>query len=684
MFLQNLLRKDKMPRPPQTQSLERKRLLFLSLFIFLLFSILIIQFYHIQIIEGDKWSKVADRQHYFVVNEPFIRGTFISNTAINKGHPEAPQSFVFDVQKFHLYADPLSIPPEYRLELVNHLSTILGSETTNPDVLMTHLSKKSHSRKLAMWLDKERHDAVLSWWTPFAKQYKIPRNALFFMSDYQRSYPFGKLLGQVLHTIQNVKDEATSQALPTGGLELYFNKYLKGTQGKRLLMRSPRNSLETGDVISQPQHGANIHLTINHCLQAILEDEIEKGVKNSKAKSGWAAMMNPYTGEILALAQYPFFFPEDYQRYFNDPTLIEHTKVKALTDANEPGSIMKPITLAVALKANAELLRRNEEPLFDPEEMMPTSNSQFFGRKKPLKDTHFHSFLNMNMALQKSSNIYMARLVEKIIQRLGKEWYREVLQEDFGLGRKTGLELPSESPGLLPRIGVKHPNGTYEWSVSTPYSMAMGHNIQVNSLQVLRAYAIFANGGYLVNPTLVRKIVQTFPDDSKEVLIDNTLHHPRHFVMNEKDTKRILTAMKYTTKFGGTAKRADVWGYTEAGKTGTADKVVHGAYDPHFVCSSFVGIVPVNDPAFVLIVAIDEPEYGYEPGVGRKHMGGICAAPVFKDIAQRSLEYLGIAPDDPYGYPVGDPRYDSQKADWLPEIRQLQEKYEKWNKDGGK
>lgn len=664
-----------------TNQAERKRLLYLSLFIFTLFSLLIIQFYTIQIIEGDKWSGVADRQHYFIVNEPFMRGTFISNTSIKKGHPEVPQSFVIDVQKFHLYADPVSINPDFREEVAENLSSILNLDEEGKKELAANFNRKSRSRKLAMWLDKETYDAIFSWWTPFARANKIPRNALFFVSDYQRSYPFGKILGQVLHTIQKVKDETTSQALPTGGLELYFNKYLQGKQGKRRLMRSPRNSLETGEVISIPQNGADIHLTINHCLQAIAEEEVEKGVRKSKAKAGWAVMMDPHTGEVLALAQYPFFSPPDYQRYFNNDALIEHTKVKSLTDAHEPGSVMKPITMAVALKANEVLIARGEKPIFDPEEMLPTSNPQFPGRKKPLKDTHFHSFLNMDMALQKSSNIYVARLAEKIVQRLGKEWYRQTLYDDFGFGQKTGIELPSESAGLLPRVGFKHPNGTYEWSVSTPYSLAMGHNIQANSLQILRAIAVFANGGNLVKPTLVRKIVKTNPDGTQEILVDNTIdeQRPKKRVISEDRARQIVTSMKYATKTGGTCKRADVWGYTEAGKTGTGDKVVNGKYDPHFVCSQFVGIVPAKNPAFVLVVAMDEPEYGYEQGVGRKHMGGICAAPVFKEIAQRSLEYLGIAPDDPYGYPAGDPRYDSQKADWLPEIRQLQEKYEKWN-----
>ena len=665
---------------------DRKRLLCLSLAISLFFAVLIAQFYHIQISDRLKWSKLADRHLYFIVKEPFMRGVFISNTAIKKGHPETPLHFVIDVQKYHLYIDPISIPLEHRDTVSQMIAKVLSLDEQATKNLRTQFDRNTHSRKLNMWLDKDVHDQIMHLWLPYATKNKIPRNAVFFIHDYQRSYPFGKLLGQVLHTIQDVKDEATQQALPTGGLELYFNKYLQGKQGKRRLMRSPRNALETAEVIDTPVHGADIHLTINHCLQAIAEEEIAKGVKKSRAKSGWAVMMDPYTGEILALAQYPFFSPAEYQRYFNDPELIENTKVKAITDANEPGSIMKPITIGIALMANDELAKRNAPPLFNPQEMVPTSNSKFAGRGKPLKDTHFHAFLNMDLAIQKSSNIYVARLAEKIVQTLGSGWYHDVLYRDFGFGAKTGIELPAESNGLLPTPGKKHPNGAMEWSKGTPYTLAMGHNIQASSLQILRAIAVFANGGYLVKPTLVRKIVRQQPDGSQVVLVDNTTKERREqfpHVVSEKIVQQVLTSMKFTTKIGGTARRADIWGYSEAGKTGTGDKAINGVYCPKFVCSSFVGIAPASKPVFVLIVAMDEPEYVYLPGIGKNHMGGTCAAPVFSEIGRRSLEYLGIPPDDPFGYPVGDPRSDMKKADWMPEIKQIQQLYDKWNSETG-
>lgn len=670
--------------PPSSS--QFKSMAILAIVIFVLFAILIAQFFRIQIVEHQKWTELANRQHFFVVKEPFLRGKFFSNTSIKRGHPESEQAFVIDLQRFHLFIDPESIPKKHRKPVAEFLIKKLDVPAPLSSSFKQQFNRKSRSRKLAMWLDHELRDQLLSWWLPYAKQHKIPRNALYFVTDYQRSYPFGKLLGQLLHTIQFNKDEKTLQAIPTGGLELYFNKTLQGKQGKRLLMRSPRNAFETGEVIAQPVNGADVYLTVNHSLQSIAEEELARGVKKCKAKSGWAVMMNPFTGEILALAQYPFFYPAEYPRFFSDKELIKLTQVQAVTDALEPGSVMKPITLAIALKANDELKKRGEKPLFFPHQKFATSNGRFPGRPKPLKDTRLHNFLNFDMALQKSSNIYVARLAEAIVARLGKDWYRNVLSESFGFGRKTQIELPAESAGLLPTPGKKHPNGTLEWSAATPYSLAMGHNIQVNSIQLLRAYAVFANGGFLVKPTLIRKIIRNSPDGKQEIIIDKTqakLAENAPLVLSSEIVTQIVNAMKYITKNGGTAPRGNIWGYTEAGKTGTANKISDGHYSENKYCATFIGFCPVKEPQFVLLVTMDEPEYGYVPGIGKQHHGGNNSAPVFREIAARSLEFLGIPPDDPYGYPKGDPRHDSNKADWLKEAQTLQDLYESWNKGAG-
>ncbi|MFZ0564790.1 MAG: penicillin-binding protein 2 [Chlamydiales bacterium] len=661
---------------------ENRRIVMLALSMFVLFALLIAQYFKIQILEGEKWTKEALAQHEFIVTVPFKRGAFYSNVSVKQGHPQNPQPLVFDVTKFHLYIDPLSIPKEHQNEIAERLIEMTQIDPQK----RKEFELNSRSRRLASWLDMSSKEEILSWWRSFAKQKKISPNAIYFVTDYQRCYPFGKLLGQSLHTIQERKDETTYEAIPTGGLESYFNDYLKGKLGKRKLMRSPLNHLEIDKVIEAPQDGADVYLTIDHNIQAIVEEELEKGVQAAKAKGGWAVMMNPHNGEIMALAQYPFFNPTEYRDFFNDPEKIEITKTKAITDAYEFGSILKPITMAICLKANADLVKQGKEKLFDPEEKVDTTRTIFPGRKgRPLRDLVPCRSMNMYMAFQKSSNIYMAQIVERVVQALGNSWYRKELVETFGFGQKTGIELPSEAIGQIPTPGKLHPSGAPEWSLSTPFSLAMGYNMLATSLQILRAYAVFANGGYLVLPTLVRKIVK---NDEDKVLVDHTNpervnHFPK--VLDEEIACEVLKGTKFSTKPGGSGRLAAVNGYTEAGKTSTAEKSEKGVYSKTKHVSSFIGMSPANlEPTvptqFVLIVTLDEAAAILLEGGIKNHLGGRCAAPVFQKIAKRTLEYLGVPPDDPHGYPVGDPRWDPEKADWMKEVRELKFLYEKWNK----
>lgn len=650
----------------------RKRILFLSFAVFFLLSVLVIQFFRVQIIDGEYWLQLARKQHYFSIKEPFERGKFLANTSLKKGASDDPVYLVYDVPKFHLYADPMSIPAEYHAEIAFRLKEKAPLSDKEREQLLKQLSKRSRSRKLAMWLDRADRERIAEWWRPYAKKRKLPINALYFVDDFQRSYPFGKLMGQVLQTIQAQKDEETHQAMPTGGLELSLNDYLQGKQGKRLLMRSPRNALEVGSVVQPPQNGADVHLTINHVIQSIVEEELEVGVRQAKAKGGWAVMMQPQTGEILALAQYPFFYPADYKRYFTDPELAAHTRLRAVTDANEPGSVMKPLTLAILLEANKELKAKGEKPIFHPEDKIASSDGHFPGRKQPITDTRVHKYLNMKLALKKSSNIYLARLIQKTVETLGDQWYHDQLQEMFGFGIKTGVELPAESRGVLPRPG-KMTGKFLEWSKPTPFSLSFGYNLQANTIQLARAYSVLANGGYLVQPTLVKKITR-----EGQAVVDNTKLAKRR-VVDKSIIDQVLDALQFTSLEGGTARFGKIPLYTQGAKTGTARKIENGTYTKKKHVASYVGFAPLKKAEFVLIVCVDEPEVYFVPGKGNNNHGSICAAPIFREIGKRTLAYLGVSPDDPFGYPQGDPRYDPEKAAGVVENRKLQEMYETWN-----
>ncbi len=658
---------------------ERKRLALVFVGLFFLFAVLIVQFYRIQILEHQKWNKIAASQHFITVEEPARRGLFYPNDSLRVAPGGAISPFVIDIPKFHLYIDPISIPSQHRAAIIEKLLLILRLEDKEKQKLIKQFDKKSRSRKLVMWIGQKTHEEIVQWWNAFAKQKKIARNAVFFVQDWKRSYPYGKLLGQVLHTVRDDRDPKTHRGIPTGGLETIFDKVLAGKDGKRQIMRSPRHPLDEGRLVVPPEHGADVYLTIDHTIQAIAEEEIEKAVLKTGATGGWAMLMDPYTGEILAFAQYPFFKPASYRQFFNNPKLLDDTKVKGITDPYEPGSIFKPVTIACGLLANAELAKQGKPPLFSIQEKIPTWPKSYPGRSKIMKEMgRSHRFLNMYLGMQKSSNNYMATIANRIIDHLGVSWYRSCLQDVFGFGLKTGVELPGESCGLVPRPGKKHPNGALEWSPATPYSLAIGHNILANGLQMMRAYAILANGGFEVRPTLVRKIVKSDQKGEEIILLDNTVPRQRKRVLPLEVVTEVVKAMKYVTK-GGSGSRGDIYGYTEVGKTGTSEKVVNGVYSKKNHVSTFLGFAPLSKPRFVLLIAIDEPEYKYIPGVGWNERAGICAAPVFREIGSRVLEYLGVEPDDPYGYPSGDPRHNKEKADWNKEVKELAELCKRWN-----
>jgi cell division protein FtsI (penicillin-binding protein 3) len=631
------------------------------------FGVVLLQFYRLQILQHEDWAARARRQHEILIAEHAPRGRFFANTAVLAAHSLEPVPLVHDVSKYHLWIDPSAIPEAVRSSFVDGLNRFLRSDTLQSDV-----QKKTRNRRIAMWLDSDAKCLIESWWKQFAAQRHLPRNALYFSEDAQRSHPYGKLAGQLLHTIRDFKDEETQQGLPTGGLELTLDRYLQGQPGKRKFLRSPLHILDEGELIKEALPGADIELTINHILQSAAEEALEKGVLRAKAKAGWAIIIEPYTGEILALAQYPFFDPSRYRDYFSSPQLMSQTRVRAILDLNEPGSVMKPFTIALALQANWERHQQGLPPLLYPDEKIPVAPRSFPGRSKVLKDVKTFRYLNMDMAIQKSSNVYMGTVAQRLVEQMGPEWMLNQLAH-LGFGQKTGVELLGEIAGKLPRLGVSH-KGRPEWSGSTPYSLAMGHGLGSTSLQVARAYCALANGGYLVRPSLVRRITRNHPANGKEILLDNEQRRhadPLPRVLHPEVCRRVVHSLRFACSKNGGGKRAVVPGYSCAGKSGTAEKVVDGRYSKDHNFSSFVGIIPAKRPRLVILVGIDEPAPVFLPGEGRNTLGGACAAPVFREIAENALTALGVAGDEPEGRP--------SEADWLKEVQSLQSLLERWN-----
>ena len=249
----------------------------------------------------------------------------------------------------------------------------------------------------------------------------------------------------------------------------------------------------------------------------------------------------------------------------------------------------------------------------------------------------------------------------------------------LALDAKAASNSLQKQSALFPRLAKNTPAARLNGRRQLLFSIAFGYNILVNSFQMLRSYAVLANGGFDVQPTLVQKIIKKNQDGTSTVIFDHAQQKKLQRILDPNVADQVVNLMKLVTKPGGTASKADIYGYTEAGKTGTTEKIAGGTYSKNIHYSSFIGFTPAKNPRFVLYIGIDEPESKYVPGLGKNQMGGNCAAPAFREIAARTLEYLGVEPDDPFGYPSGDPRHNAEKADLFHKLQALKLLYEKWN-----
>jgi cell division protein FtsI (penicillin-binding protein 3) len=456
------------------------------------------------------------------------------------------------------------------------------------------------------------------------------------------------MAGSLIQTLGAQEGLRGPERFPSGGLEKRFDSFLKGKNGALVSFRTPKGRLDDFKIIKKPQDGSDLYLTIHPLIQTVVEEQLKNAVELAEAKGGWAIMMDPYTGALMSLAQYPQLDLLDPSKLLDDPIKKEYLQMKCLTDPFEPGSIIKPFTMLTCLKANRVLVEKKQSPCFFPSEKMACLDGRFPGRKNPIKDVHAYNFLDMQMALQKSSNIYMAKSIHKVIQALGDDFYAKTLKEMCDFGKKTTLNLGAESSGFVPTPHKKTKTLRPEWSTPTPYSLAMGYNLLATSLQMTKAFAMIANGGFLVEPYLVEKIVKKQESGIDEVLFDQALIPKKKITkIDEEDCSLVKMAMRYALMPGGTAFRARIPGYSCAGKTATTEKLSGGFYSKDRHISTFVGFAPVEKPRFVLLIVIDEPKKKIIPNVGKNQFGGVCAAPSFAIIGQKALEILGEPQDDP-------------------------------------
>jgi cell division protein FtsI (penicillin-binding protein 3) len=447
-------------------------------------------------------------------------------------------------------------------------------------------------------------------WTYLARKIPVSRGqavarldlpGIGVLTDTMRRYPSGQLASQVLGF---VGADGTGLA----GLEQRYNGMLAGHAGQLLLEQDPSGRpIPQGQRSVEPARpGADLVLTIDQNIQYIAERSLAAAVKQFKAKAGSVVVMAPRTGEVLAMANVPTFDPNR----FSDST-AEARKNRAVSNVFEPGSTNKVLTAAAALEAG--VVRPSTMVTVPP--VLPLCPGVH-----PFHDSHSHGTERLAFAdvVAQSSNIGTIRVATRLgAQRLAQA------ELNFGYGRRTGVELPGETPGIV------RPQST--WTCPDLGTNAIGQGVAVSVLQMARVYASVANGGLLVQPTLVRGIV-----DERGDYHASERAAPKR-ILSARTTQTLTGILEGVVREGGTGTAAALDDWTVAGKTGTAQVPgPGGGYLPGAYVGSFIGFAPAEDPRVVVAVVLDRPTTGI--------YGGTVAAPVFREVAGYALRHLEVPP----------------------------------------
>jgi len=486
-----------------------------------------------------------------------------------------------------------------------------GETVTNRYVVLQHKVPDETWQKIQLTMSK----------MPFvADESKLPKSQRAFFRDLRqhaiftepvddqlRLYPNGPLAAHVLGFVgTEIGSNRVSQTVGRDGVELVLNSALSGVAGWRVTRtdRQKRELVALRDEDVQARDGLNVVLTIDAAIQHIVETTLTDALQKHTPLSVTAVVTRPRTGEILAMATLPNFDP-------NNPGASpeEARRNRVISDLMEPGSTFKIVVVSGAL--NEGVVRLTDT--FDCEQ----GHFAFAGRV--LHDHEPYGVLTAEGIITKSSNIGAA----KIGIRLGEGRLYDYVR-DFGFGQHTGISLPGEARGIL--YPVK------DWSKVSIAQIPMGQGIAVTRLQMAMAMSALANDGWLMRPMLVERL-----EDRNGNVVQQYAPQRVRQVVGDSTDKLIVEALKTVVTPDGTAPGAAMKDYTDAGKTGTAQKVENGTYAEHKFYASFVGFFPADNPELCISVVMDEPKEG--------HYGGQVCGPVFKEIAERCASYLNIPPD---------------------------------------
>ncbi|MGC8684133.1 MAG: penicillin-binding protein [bacterium] len=550
------------------------RLSFVYLLILAGFVLVLSKAFYLQVIKGRKYAELARKQYSREVTLIPARGLLLDRDGRVLAQSVLVNSF---------YVDPMLVKNKSRTAII-----VGRTLDIDPDEVLQKLTTGKRFVWIKRLVDPETAQKLL--------QYHL--KGIYALKEYRRFYPNRDLASSVLGFVG-----IDSRGL--AGLELAFDRYLRGTPFSAVIDVDGHNSpIYTEDIANDASlTGDSIVTTIDLNIQFILQEAIKKAVAEQGAKAGIGIIMDPETGDILAMANTPDFNPNIYTEY--PMTLFKNPAVE---NTYEPGSIFKPFVISSALDAG----------VISPDQKIFCEDGHYRVYNIVIKDAEGDfNMLSVGDILKYSSNIGAAKIGEK----MGSTTLYDYLTR-FGFGKQTGIALPGESPGIL--------NPVDKWSGVSIDTIPFGQGVSATPIQLVTAMSAIANGGFLLMPQIVKAIRK--PDGETETF------HPviKRRVISERAANEVTKMLIGVVNDGGTGINAAMKGYTVAGKTGTAqipDPETGTYYRDKFI-SSFLGFVPANDPKIVMLIMLIEPQ--------KNPYGGSSAAPVFKEVAERVLPYLGV------------------------------------------
>ena len=520
---------------------------------------------HVQVIDNDFFIRQGEVRFARTLSLPANRGRVLDrNGVLLASSVPAPS----------IWASPESIdrdPAKLR-----QLARLLGMTTAELD------KKLLDDEKTFVWLRRQMDE-------PVAKQIlDLGIKGVFDIKEYKRVYPEGEASAHVVG-FTNVEDKGQE------GVELVFQKQLAGQAGSRRVIKDRLGRVveAVGETV-QPEDGQDLQLSIDSKVQFYAYQTLRDAITEHKAKAGSVVVLDTQTGEILALANYPSYSPDKRVNLSG-----EQLRNRALTDTFEPGSTMKPFTVALAL----------EKGLVKPETQIQTAPGRINITGSTISDAHPHGLLTVNEVIQKSSNVGTVKIAMQMPAREMWEMFSEV-----GFGQKPTLPFPGVVSGRL--------RPYKSWRPVEQATMSYGYGVSGSLLQVARAYTVFARDGEVVPTTLMKT--------------DQPVAGTR--VISAKNAMAMRKMLQMAAGPGGTGPLAQTIGYSVGGKSGTARKQEGKGYASKKYRSFFVGIAPIEQPRIVVAVMVDEPSNGV-------FYGGAVAGPVFSQTVQQTLRLMGVQPD---------------------------------------